>query len=64
MTREGEEGKCGWCKDAFGISWQIVPAKLGKWITDPVHGQASMQAMLQMKKLVITDLRIPTGGPS
>ncbi len=48
----GEEGQCGWCKDKFGVSWQIVPDNLGELLSSP----AAMQAMLQMKKLVIADL--------
>jgi predicted 3-demethylubiquinone-9 3-methyltransferase (glyoxalase superfamily) len=48
----GSESQCGWLKDKFGLSWQIVPAKLGELIKHP----KAMQAMLQMKKLNITEL--------
>ena len=48
----GEESNCGWLKDKFGLSWQIVPAKLGELIKHP----KAMQAMLKMKKLDIAEL--------
>lgn len=52
----GSEGQCGWLKDRYGISWQVVPASLGKWIGDPVHGAEAMQRMLKMKKMIISEL--------
>ena len=54
----GEEGNCGWLKDKFGLSWQVVPSALGGYLRDPDRAKANraMQAMLQMKKLVIADL--------
>ncbi len=54
----GEEGPCGWLKDRFGLSWQIVPEVLGKMLSDSKSGNsdAAMQAMLKMKKLDIADL--------
>jgi predicted 3-demethylubiquinone-9 3-methyltransferase (glyoxalase superfamily) len=54
----GEEGPCGWLKDRFGLSWQIIPEVLGKMLSDSKSGnsQAAMQAMLQMKKLDIAEL--------
>jgi predicted 3-demethylubiquinone-9 3-methyltransferase (glyoxalase superfamily) len=51
----GEESQCGWLKDKFGVSWQIVPSKLGKWMTGP-HAQEVMQAFMKMKKFIIADL--------
>ena len=48
----GSESQCGWLKDKFGLSWQIVPAQLGSLLKHP----AAMQAMLKMKKLDITEL--------
>jgi predicted 3-demethylubiquinone-9 3-methyltransferase (glyoxalase superfamily) len=48
----GAESQCGWLKDKFGISWQIVPAQLPELLKHP----NSMQAMMKMKKLVIADL--------
>src|SRR5579864_2902953 len=55
----GEEGPCGWLKDRFGLSWQIVPEALGQMLSDPHSGnsQAAIQAMLKMKKLDIATLK-------
>jgi predicted 3-demethylubiquinone-9 3-methyltransferase (glyoxalase superfamily) len=47
---------CGWLKDPFGVSWQIIPANLGALIMNPVNGQKAMQALMKMKKLVIDEL--------
>lgn len=54
----GEESQCGWLKDKFGLSWQIVPAALIQYLgdPDPVKAQRVMQAMLNMRKIVIADL--------
>jgi predicted 3-demethylubiquinone-9 3-methyltransferase (glyoxalase superfamily) len=52
LTAGGAESQCGWLKDKFGLSWQIVPARIGELISHP----KAMQAMMQMKKLVIADL--------
>jgi predicted 3-demethylubiquinone-9 3-methyltransferase (glyoxalase superfamily) len=54
----GEESQCGWLKDKFGLSWQIVPAALIQYLgdPDPVKAQRVMQAMLKMRKIVIADL--------
>ena len=54
----GEEGPCGWLKDRFGVSWQIVPEVLGQMLSDPKSGnsEAALQAMLKMKKLDIAEL--------
>ncbi len=54
----GEEGPCGWLKDRFGVSWQIVPEVLGQMLSDSKSGNsdAAMQAMLKMKKLDIATL--------
>lgn len=63
ITREGDESMCGWCTDPFGISWQIIPARLGEWMTDPAHGKQTREALLRMKKLIIADLAPdPSGG--
>ena len=56
---EGEEkGPCGWLKDRYGLSWQIVPVILGKLISDPdpLRSQRVVQAMLQMSKIDIDRL--------
>jgi predicted 3-demethylubiquinone-9 3-methyltransferase (glyoxalase superfamily) len=55
----GEEQPCGWLKDKFGLSWQIIPRILGELMTDPdpAKSQRVMQAMLQMKKIDIAALK-------
>ena len=53
LTEGGEEGPCGWLKDKYGLSWQIVPSLLGKLLSDKdaAKAQRVMQAMLKMKKI-------------
>jgi predicted 3-demethylubiquinone-9 3-methyltransferase (glyoxalase superfamily) len=60
----GEEGPCGWLKDRFGLSWQIVPEALTQMLSDPKSGdsQAALQAMLAMKKLDIGALERAYNG--
>jgi predicted 3-demethylubiquinone-9 3-methyltransferase (glyoxalase superfamily) len=55
----GEEGPCGWCKDRFGLSWQVVPAGFVEMMTDPdtERSQRAMKAMLGMKKLDLAALQ-------
>jgi predicted 3-demethylubiquinone-9 3-methyltransferase (glyoxalase superfamily) len=55
----GEESQCGWLKDKYGLSWQIVPSALGELMgdKDPVKANRVMQAMLQMRKIDIQILR-------
>ena len=55
----GEEGNCGWLKDKYGLSWQIIPTVLSELLGDPDHEKAgrAMQAMLQMKKIDIQGLQ-------
>ena len=54
----GEESQCGWLKDKFGLSWQVVPKRLNELLSDPdpARAQCAMQVMLGMKKLVIAEL--------
>ena len=54
----GEPGRCGWLRDPFGISWQIVPTRLGELLSDPDRAAAArvMQAMLSMSKIDIAGL--------
>lgn len=54
----GKESVCGWLKDSFGISWQIVPKILIKLMNDPDRekGKKVMEAMMKMKKIVISDI--------
>jgi len=58
LSEGGEEGPCGWLKDRFGLSWQIVPTRLPELLgdPDPEKAQRVMQAMLQMKKIEIDEL--------
>ena len=55
----GEQGPCGWLKDGFGLSWQIVPSALGRLMGDPDQGKAGRvrEAMMQMKRLDIQALQ-------
>lgn len=59
LSDGGQEGQCGWLKDKFGLSWQIVPTALGEMLSNPAGGRTdrAMAAMLQMKKMDIQTLR-------
>ena len=59
LSRGGKPGPCGWLTDKFGVSWQIVPSVLGKYLSDKDAGKSTrvMQAMLQMTKLDISKLK-------
>jgi predicted 3-demethylubiquinone-9 3-methyltransferase (glyoxalase superfamily) len=59
LTEGGEPGPCGWLKDKYGLSWQIVPTALTEMMGDPDPAKAGRvtQAMLQMSKLDLTELR-------
>jgi predicted 3-demethylubiquinone-9 3-methyltransferase (glyoxalase superfamily) len=59
LSEGGEEGPCGWLKDRFGVSWQIVPAALGEMMGNPAGGNTAkvMEALLKMGKLDIAGLR-------
>jgi predicted 3-demethylubiquinone-9 3-methyltransferase (glyoxalase superfamily) len=52
----GEESQCGWLKDRFGLSWQIVPERLYELLEDPATAAAATTAMLAMGKIVVADL--------
>jgi predicted 3-demethylubiquinone-9 3-methyltransferase (glyoxalase superfamily) len=58
LSEGGEQGPCGWLKDRFGVSWQIVPTRLIELITDPdkEKAQRAMAAMLKMRKIEIDEL--------
>jgi predicted 3-demethylubiquinone-9 3-methyltransferase (glyoxalase superfamily) len=58
LSEGGEEGPCGWLKDRFGLSWQIVPKRLPELLSDPDREKAQrvMAAMLEMKKIDIAGL--------
>ena len=58
LSAGGQEGPCGWLKDKFGLSWQIVPSAFIRMVQDPdpAKSQRVMKAMMQMKKLDIAEL--------
>jgi len=58
LTTGGAESRCGWLKDKYGLSWQIIPRALMKLMgdPDPEKSQAVFQAMMKMNKIVIADL--------
>lgn len=63
----GAPGQCGWLKDRFGLSWQVVPTQLAAWLGDPDPAKAARvgQAMLQMRKLDLAALqRAHAGAPA
>ncbi|MGB8983813.1 MAG: VOC family protein [Anaerolineales bacterium] len=59
LSAGGEEGPCGWLKDKFGLSWQVVPVALGEMLSDPNPSKAQrvMEAMLKMKKIELPVLQ-------
>ena len=61
IANGGEESQCAWCKDRFGVSWQIVPNALTEALSssDSEVSRYAMQAMLQMGKIIIKDLHKP-----
>lgn len=60
----GAERQCGWIKDQFGLSWQVIPRALGEMLGDPDRARADrvLQAMLKMQKIVIADLQAAYAG--
>ena len=64
LSEDGEEGQCGWLKDRFGVSWQVVPRRLQELLSDPdaQRSQRAMQAMLQMQKLDIAAMERAADG--
>ncbi|MFM2359623.1 MAG: hypothetical protein RLY16_1616 [Bacteroidota bacterium] len=56
LTKGGSESQCGWLKDQFGVSWQIIPKVLASLMSDPAKAQKVIQAFLPMKKMIIADL--------
>jgi len=57
LTDGGEEGQCGWLKDKFGVSWQIVPTILPKLMSDPARAGKVTNLFMQMKKFDIEKLK-------
>jgi predicted 3-demethylubiquinone-9 3-methyltransferase (glyoxalase superfamily) len=64
LTEGGEESQCGWLKDKYGLSWQIIPKQLGELMGDPDPEKAGrvMQAMLQMQKIDVAKLQQAYAG--
>lgn len=65
LSQGGEQGPCGWLKDKYGVSWQIIPTALGELISDPdtVKSQEAIKAMLGMGKIDIEALRRAVSQP-
>jgi predicted 3-demethylubiquinone-9 3-methyltransferase (glyoxalase superfamily) len=59
LTEGGEEGPCGWLKDKFGVSWQVVPTEMMALLQDPDPGRAqrATAAMMQMKRIDVAEIR-------
>ena len=59
LTEGGEESRCGWLKDKYGLSWQIIPKALGEMLgdRDPAKARRVMEAMLKMNKIEIPTLK-------
>lgn len=59
-----ESEQCGWCKDKFGVSWQIIPTRLGELLNDPDKERANraMQAMMKMHKIEVAELERAANG--
>ena len=59
LSQDGSDQQCGWLKDKFGVSWQIVPENIAELMTqrDPEKGKRVMKALMQMKKLDIRKLQ-------
>ena len=64
LSEGGEEGPCGWLKDRYGLSWQVVPTGMEELFNDPDRARATraMEALLKMKKLDIAALRAAADG--
>ena len=64
LTDGGEESQCGWLKDRFGLSWQVVPVGMEEVFNDPdpQRAQRAMQAMMGMRKLDVGALRAAANG--
>lgn len=64
LSSSGQESQCGWLKDKYGLSWQIVPTALGKWLSDPDPEKSArvMGAILHMNKLDVQRLQAAYDG--
>ena len=56
LVENGSPGRCGWLKDKYGVSWQIIPSLLGKLMSNPATAPKATYAFLQMSKFIIADL--------
>ena len=58
LLEDGKSQRCGWIQDKFGLSWQIIPEALGKYLgdKDPVKSGNVMKAMMKMDKIIVKDL--------
>lgn len=56
FTKEGQAGQCGWLEDKYGVSWQVVPSILGKFMTNPETAPKATYAFMQMSKFDIAKL--------
>lgn len=64
LSEGGSEGQCGWLKDRWGLSWQVVPRRLPELLSDPdpARAERALAAMLTMTKIVIADLERAADG--
>jgi len=62
LSGGGQESQCGWLKDRFGVSWQVVPARMGEWMKNPQTGAKVAAAFMPMKKLDIATLEAAAAG--
>jgi predicted 3-demethylubiquinone-9 3-methyltransferase (glyoxalase superfamily) len=60
----GEESQCGWCKDKYGLSWQVVPGGMEKFLgdADPARAERAMKAMLGMRKIDLAAIEAAADG--
>ena len=64
LTKGGEEGPCGWLKDRYGLSWQVIPAALTRYLTDPDQEKADrvFSAMMKMRKIDVAEIERAAEG--
>ena len=64
LSNGGSEGRCGWVKDQWGLSWQVIPTRLHELLADrdPKRARRAMEAMLKMNKIIIADLERAAAG--
>ena len=62
LSAGGEPGRCGWLKDRYGLSWQVVPGQVSRWLTDPATAGPVMQALMGMSKPDLAALRAAAGA--